>query len=125
MVFFQRHRWMKKRLTCCFLEIFIRWITVTITMVCRKLWKTASFYTALMPGLVLFKRKVDNVNDNNEEDIATQATRIISAQQEYFGKVLTREILPALKENNIHLLYNESIPGTIARQLEEYFFSNV
>src|SRR5947208_9859676 len=55
------------------------------------------FYRVRMPGLLLFKRSVDNAVDNNEEDIATQATKIISAQQEYFGKILTGEILPALK----------------------------
>lgn len=82
------------------------------------------FYRVRMPALLLFKQSAENVIDN-DEDIATHATRIISAQQDYFGKILTGEILPGLKENNIHLLYNESIPENIVFQLEEYFFSNV
>ena len=82
------------------------------------------FYRVRMPALLLFKQSAENVVEN-DEDIATHATRIISAQQDYFGKILTGEILPGLKENNIHLLYNEPIPENIVPQLEEYFFSNV
>src|SRR3954447_7105976 len=51
------------------------------------------FYRVRMPALLSFKRSPDNAVDN-DKDIITHATRIISAQQEYFGKILTGEILP-------------------------------
>jgi polyphosphate kinase len=50
---------------------------------------------------------------------------IINQQQERFGNILTTEILPLLKERNIHLLYNEPIPDAIKDDITEYFFTQV
>ncbi|MEO6729581.1 MAG: polyphosphate kinase 1 [Ferruginibacter sp.] len=82
------------------------------------------FYRVRMPAL-LSSNKAKNGTRENTNAVAEHAYQTIIAQQQYFGKVLTNEILPALKEKNIHLLYNEQLPAGIRASLEDYFFSNV
>jgi len=78
------------------------------------------FYRVRMPAVLSYKKKA-----GNSDDIAARATQVISEQQQYFGRILTKEIIPELKANNICLVYNEAIPDSIKAPLEEYFFSDV
>jgi polyphosphate kinase len=82
------------------------------------------FYRVRMPAILSFRKT--NIGDGgNDDTITARARQVIAGQQAYFGKVLSQEILPLLKEKNIHLVYNEAMPGVITAPLEEYFFSNV
>ncbi|MBC7888699.1 MAG: polyphosphate kinase 1 [Ferruginibacter sp.] len=81
------------------------------------------FYRVRMPEVLSFKKK--NKSGGDDDDIASNARRVIAAQQEYFGKVLSGEILPQLREKNVHIVYNETMPEVILASLEEYFFSAV
>ncbi|MEO5891180.1 MAG: polyphosphate kinase 1 [Ferruginibacter sp.] len=81
------------------------------------------FYRVRMPAILSFKQTSALAGDTI--NIAARARQVILAQQEYFGKILSKEILPLLKENNIRLLYNEPVPDIINGPLEEYFFCNV
>ncbi len=82
------------------------------------------FYRVRMPAILSFK-KAANGSGFNDETIATSATQLITAQQEYFGKLLSQELLPALKEKNIRLIYKEPVPEALKVELEDYFYSNV
>lgn len=77
-----------------------------------------------MPAILSFK-KATNGSGFSDETIANSATQLITAQQEYFGKLLSQELLPGLKEKNIRLIYKEPIPEAVKNELEDYFYSNV
>jgi len=54
-----------------------------------------------------------------------EARRVISAQLDKFGQILTRQIIPSLRENHIHLIYNEAIPDTVLARINDYLHSQV
>jgi polyphosphate kinase len=64
-------------------------------------------------------------NETAGKNVLQQIIDIINQQQERFGKILSTEILPLLKERNIHLLYNEPIPDAIKENITEYFYTQV
>lgn len=78
------------------------------------------FYRVRMPALMLL-HQVKPADDEQYRELLRQASTVINEQQERFGKILTGELIPALKDNNIHLLYNQPIPGGIAEGIKEYF----
>ncbi len=80
------------------------------------------FYRVRMPALMALK-KINN--SNNEEGILDEIKKVIAAQQVYFGKVLTSEILPVLRKANIYIVYDEAIPAEIKEQAEEYFYGAI
>lgn len=59
------------------------------------------------------------------KNVLQQIIDIINHQQERFGEILSTEILPLLKEKNIHLLYNEPIPDAIKEELTDFFYTQV
>jgi polyphosphate kinase len=59
------------------------------------------------------------------DDPLDVAQKLIMEQQEQFGKAISSQIIPQLKENNIHLLINQPIPAALTDQLNDYFFSQV
>jgi polyphosphate kinase len=59
------------------------------------------------------------------DDPLTIAQELINHQQQQFGKIFNGDIVPALKENNIHLLLNQPIPAALTDKTNDYFFSQV
>ncbi|MEP7144005.1 MAG: polyphosphate kinase 1 [Ferruginibacter sp.] len=82
------------------------------------------FYRVRMPAIGSLK-KIMSGSTVNDENISANARQVIARQQEYFGRILSQEILPQLRETNIHLVYDEAIPDVIMVSLEEFFFSSV
>ncbi|WP_443946449.1 polyphosphate kinase 1 [Pedobacter sp. AW1-32] len=85
------------------------------------------FYRVRMPVLLALE-KLSNQEDNDiqiDEALLKSANTLISAQQEQFGKVLQLDIIPALKENDIHLLYGHTFPPEILQTVSRYFLSQV
>ncbi|MEP7109717.1 MAG: polyphosphate kinase 1 [Ferruginibacter sp.] len=82
------------------------------------------FYRVRMPAIPPYKIAVNQCS-NSDNNVGANAGKVISKQQDYFGKVLSEKILPQLLEKNIYLVYNESIPAVITPSLEEYYFSDV
>ncbi len=88
------------------------------------------FFRVRMPALMALHKlyKKDNIQKaakRNYPDIVIQAKEVIKKQLDFFGKTLTRQLLPSLKATGIHLIYEESIPGEIKQQTTEYFFSEI
>jgi polyphosphate kinase len=79
------------------------------------------FYRVRMPVLMALN-KIKNIDagGTEQESYYQQATKIIQYQQEFFGKILTEQIIPALKENDIYLVYNEPIPDNIIAKAKDY-----
>jgi polyphosphate kinase len=87
------------------------------------------FYRVRMPVLHAFTKI--NTGKKTEADAARheatllKARQLIQEQQQQYGKILTEELLPLLKENNIHLLYNVQFPQSIRDEISDYFFGQV
>ena len=80
------------------------------------------FYRVRMPVLMA----IDNIDDRTGlNNTYYKAQYLINKQQERFGHLLSNYILPALKEENIHWLYNEDIPLAIEDQVAGIFFNEV
>ncbi|SEB08946.1 polyphosphate kinase 1 [Pedobacter hartonius] len=80
------------------------------------------FYRVRMPVLMA----IDNFDDRTGlYNTYYKAQYLINQQQERFGHLLSNYILPALKEENIHWLYNEAIPSAIEDQVAGIFFNEV
>ncbi|MBO9659009.1 MAG: polyphosphate kinase 1 [Chitinophagaceae bacterium] len=80
------------------------------------------FYRVRVPAMMALQRI--NKGDLSDSLIA-EATNTINRQQEYFGYLLQKEILPALQETGYHLLYNESVPAKLLPATTEYFYTQV
>ncbi|MEA5258177.1 polyphosphate kinase 1 [Arcicella aquatica] len=86
------------------------------------------FYRVRVPALMALKKlsEKDELDDaGKNKEVLNQIKEIVNRQLQSFGKTLSEQILPALKGNNIHLVYNEPIPTTILDATREYFFTQV
>jgi polyphosphate kinase len=83
------------------------------------------FYRVRIPALMALQKIKKEKNNPEAAKILQQATEKVKYQLELFGKTLTQQIIPQLKENNIHLIYNEAIPSSIQPAVQEFFFSQV
>lgn len=86
------------------------------------------FYRVRVPALMALKKlsekeEMDDADKNKE--ILSQIKEIVSRQLQSFGQTLSEQILPALKDNNIHLVYNEALPESILASTRAYFFTQV
>lgn len=85
------------------------------------------FYRVRMPAIML-KQQTKNADENTVTDSASlypQVTAYINRQQKKFGSILTQQVIPQLKQNNIHLLYGKDIPPHIQKDISAYFFTQV
>jgi polyphosphate kinase len=74
------------------------------------------FYRVRMPALLLLHQV-----KSAEEPELKRARAVIQQQQEIFGKTLSTQLLPALQQHGINLLYNQALPAAIEPQLKAYF----
>jgi len=80
------------------------------------------FYRVRMPALLALQQKY---MVNGEASIYEDVVATINHQQEKFGTIFNEDILPALKAQDIHLLYANEIPPSLDLQIREYFFTTV
>ncbi len=81
------------------------------------------FYRVRMPALLALHKV-----STEEEAIPyalPQINAIIQQQQEKFGFLLSKEIIPQLAAQQIILLFNQPIPAVIKQETENYFFERV
>jgi polyphosphate kinase len=80
------------------------------------------FYRVRMPVLMA----IDNFDDRTGlYNPYIKAQFLINQQQERFGHLMANYILPALKNERIHWLYNEEMPAFIEDQAAGIFFNEV
>src|SRR5258706_12417486 len=66
------------------------------------------FFRVRMPAIFAFtsiKGKKTNLRDEYPRDLALQVHTGVKQQLEEYGRILTQQILPALKQNHICLYY--------------------
>ena len=83
------------------------------------------FYRVRMPALLALHQLGLNKSSLVYSDLVVRVNHIIYHQQETFGKIMAEGVLPALKQRNVHLLYNEPIPDTLREVIHTYFFNEV
>ncbi|MBE9585209.1 polyphosphate kinase 1 [Mucilaginibacter sp. JRF] len=82
------------------------------------------FYRVRMPVLAALQKITSDGDEANTANLQ-QARDTILAQQQLFGKTLLSQIIPELRQNSIHLFYNEQIPDKYKPLLTAYFYSDV
>lgn len=83
------------------------------------------FYRVRMPVQMALHHLAGEGEGEQSKTNLQEARRIIAGQLELFGQTLTQHILPALKKNNIHLLYNEPLADEVLTALNDYLHSQV
>jgi polyphosphate kinase len=87
------------------------------------------FYRVRIPALMALhqiEKKIEPGDGDlpGSSAVLPEIKMTIQRQQEQFGKTL-QQILPGLKENSIHLLYNEPFPDLLIPLARAYFFTQV
>ena len=86
------------------------------------------FFRVRMPSIYAFtsiKDRKKALREEYPEDLVQSVKEMVQRQLEDFGRILTRGILPALKENGIHLYYGDAIDPEHKETIREYFLSRV
>ncbi|WP_026993817.1 polyphosphate kinase 1 [Flectobacillus major] len=86
------------------------------------------FYRVRIPALIALKKiavKENLENKKNNQDTFSKIQIIVNAQLQLFGKILSQELIPELRKNQIHLVYNEAIPEVVIPEAKAYFFSQI
>ncbi len=83
------------------------------------------FYRVRMPVLLALDKLGKLKSSINNDDVLQTAQHKIISQQQNFGRLFTRQLIPELKENNIYLLFNEALPGVLTANVNDYFYSQV
>jgi polyphosphate kinase len=86
------------------------------------------FFRVRMPSIYAFtsiNSKKTGLRDEYPENLAQTVIEYLQSQLEDFGRIFTRQILPSLEENNIHLYYGDSIRAEHKETIMEFFLSRV
>src|SRR5690606_9544626 len=85
------------------------------------------FYRIRMPVLTAIKKinKDSKVEIDAEANVYNAAIRLIQCHHTWYEHIVSNEIVPMLRQNGIHLLYNEDFPDAIKPITEHYFFSKL
>jgi polyphosphate kinase len=86
------------------------------------------FFRVRMPSIYAFtsiKAKKTSLREEYPEGLVESVKTMVHRQLEDFGRILTQQILPGLKENNIHLYYGDEINAEHREAIREYFLSRV
>lgn len=80
------------------------------------------FYRVRIPSLMaLEKIKKEDARLRARETLQ-QATDTIAGQLQRFGELLQKEVIPALRHENVVFVYNSPLPGELLPQLEHFFY---
>jgi polyphosphate kinase len=82
------------------------------------------FYRVRMPVLQAMDKlgKLTSASSAVDDPLSL-AQQQIMRQQQQFGQIFNGQVIPLLKENNVHLLVNQPIPDVLQDSVNDYFFS--
>src|ERR1041384_5960985 len=86
------------------------------------------FFRVRMPSIFAFtsiSAKKISLRDEYPKELVQEVQATVLQQQEEFGQIFTQQILPELKEHNIHLYYGDAILDEHKEFIREYFLSQV
>jgi polyphosphate kinase len=85
------------------------------------------FYRVRMPVLLALA-KLSKKESNNialAEGLLSTVNQTIHVQQQTYGEVLSKSIIPELHQHQINFLYGESLLEDLAEEISQYFLSQV
>lgn len=85
------------------------------------------FYRVRVPSLTALKKiaKKGEKKHKKYKSLIAQINTTVNKQQQLFGSILRDKILPALEEEDIHLLYDTALPITVQQEATNYFFTHI
>ena len=86
------------------------------------------FFRVRMPSIYAFtsiNAKKTSLRDEYPENLSQNVIEYVQVQLEDFGRIFTKQILPALEENNIHLYYGDTIKAEHRETIADFFLSRV
>ena len=83
------------------------------------------FYRVRMPALLSLKNIEKSDASSSYATILANIEKIIAGQMKDLGAILEQNIIPGLKAQKIHLLYNEPIPAFLQKKCADYFYNHV
>ena len=86
------------------------------------------FFRVRMPSIYAFSSinsKKTYLRDEYPENLVQSVIDYLQTQLEDFGRIFTRQILPSLRHNNIHLYYGDPIKPEHDEMITDYFLSRV
>ncbi|MFB6457423.1 polyphosphate kinase 1 [Chitinophaga sp. Hz27] len=88
------------------------------------------FFRVRMPAIMAVNKLLEKEPDAGGDETVSQDTlrqvmTEINRQQETYGLILTKEILPALKDRGIHLCYNEPFTELQQKLTKEYLLTSI
>jgi polyphosphate kinase len=83
------------------------------------------FYRVRMPALMALHQLIEADDEEVTENVLPEVLEVIKKQLESFGDILRNQLLPAFKQQGIHLYYNEAVPQSLGPAITGYFYSQV
>ncbi|MFM2139173.1 MAG: hypothetical protein RJA57_1480 [Bacteroidota bacterium] len=86
------------------------------------------FFRVRMPSIFAFtsiEAKKTFLREEYPKDLVPRVQALVQAHQETFGQILTKQVLPALRENHICLYYGDPVRSEHVETVREYFLSRV
>lgn len=87
------------------------------------------FYRVRMPALMLatFIKPAKGYRQfhTTPQTLYCEAVKTIASQLDQYGRALTHQIIPSLKQHGIYLVYKEAIPYAVKQQAREYFYTQL
>ena len=86
------------------------------------------FFRVRMPSIYAFtsiNAKKTSLLDDYPQELLQQVKETVHKHLEDFGRILKEQILPSLKENQIHLYYGDAIHTEHQEIIRDYFLSKV
>jgi len=86
------------------------------------------FFRVRMPSIFAFSNfesKKVSVSEEYPKNLLQDVQATVHKHLEQFGSILTKQIIPALKQNHICLYYGDKIHSGHKEQVREYFLSRV
>lgn len=83
------------------------------------------FYRVRVPALAALKDLSSDVKAKKLKGLLSKINETVHRQQQHFGGIIETQILQALRQQNIHLVYKEPVPEPIREALQDYFIHSV
>src|SRR6187431_1226570 len=86
------------------------------------------FFRVRMPSIYAFSSinaKKTSLREEYPENLSQTVIDYMRGQLEDFGRIFTKQILPSLEENNIHLYYGDSVKSEHKDTVLDFFLSRV
>src|SRR6187431_2406750 len=86
------------------------------------------FFRVRMPSIYAFSSinaKKTSLREEYPENLSQTVINYLQGHLEDFGRIFTKQILPSLEENNIHLYYGDNIRSEHRETVLDFFLSRV